>query len=515
MREKARGRDKARRPDLVVHFKKRVFDEWPLKNGETVRVSTDNDKKVIAQLAKLDPIEYERRRKAAARLLGVREAALDRCVARERAQASKRAEERNERAHHPKPWPKRVHGAELLDQMVREIGRYLALREGEAEVLGLWAAFTHADDRSFVSPRLWLQSPEPGCGKTTTMDVLYHLVADPLFTVDITAAALFREIDQRRRTVLLDEGDALLDSAKLISLLNSGYETNSASVVRARGTHSTQSFSTFFGAAVATIKPVPPAFASRTIPLRLRRRRPDENVEQLTLGGVKTLRELSRKAARWVLDNKDQILNSKVIVPDFLSNRAADNWKPLLAIADVADGHWPTRAREVAELLATTAGRAKPSRGLMLLADIRDSILTRDMEAISPTELAIKLGALEGRPWGDWQGRGCITPTEIANLLAPYDIEVSKIGGRATYLAARFDDAFARYLPPATGTVTTGSGIPIRTQIVTAMKQVGLRLIGGLTGRHSRSTSRKRTTRARRSKRPTEIKSATVSSRNT
>jgi hypothetical protein len=40
MREKARGRDKARRPDLVVHFKKRVFDEWPLQNGERVRMNT-------------------------------------------------------------------------------------------------------------------------------------------------------------------------------------------------------------------------------------------------------------------------------------------------------------------------------------------------------------------------------------------------------------------------------------------------------------------------------------------
>lgn len=43
MREKARGRDKARRPDLVVHFDKRIFAQWPLKNGETVRVSTDRD----------------------------------------------------------------------------------------------------------------------------------------------------------------------------------------------------------------------------------------------------------------------------------------------------------------------------------------------------------------------------------------------------------------------------------------------------------------------------------------
>jgi hypothetical protein len=41
MRQKAWGRDKARQPNLMVHFTKRVFDEWPLKNGETVRVSTD------------------------------------------------------------------------------------------------------------------------------------------------------------------------------------------------------------------------------------------------------------------------------------------------------------------------------------------------------------------------------------------------------------------------------------------------------------------------------------------
>jgi hypothetical protein len=41
MREKAWRRDKARDLDHVAHFTKRVFDEWPLKNGETVRVSTD------------------------------------------------------------------------------------------------------------------------------------------------------------------------------------------------------------------------------------------------------------------------------------------------------------------------------------------------------------------------------------------------------------------------------------------------------------------------------------------
>jgi hypothetical protein len=39
MREKARRRDKARELDHLAHFTKKVFDEWRLKNGETVRVS--------------------------------------------------------------------------------------------------------------------------------------------------------------------------------------------------------------------------------------------------------------------------------------------------------------------------------------------------------------------------------------------------------------------------------------------------------------------------------------------
>ena len=42
-RVKARGRDKAHRPDLWVHFTKRVFDNWPLNNGERVCLGTDYD----------------------------------------------------------------------------------------------------------------------------------------------------------------------------------------------------------------------------------------------------------------------------------------------------------------------------------------------------------------------------------------------------------------------------------------------------------------------------------------
>jgi hypothetical protein len=42
-RSRARVRGEAREPVHLIHFEEKIFDQWPLKNGETVRVSIDYD----------------------------------------------------------------------------------------------------------------------------------------------------------------------------------------------------------------------------------------------------------------------------------------------------------------------------------------------------------------------------------------------------------------------------------------------------------------------------------------
>ena len=42
-------------------------------------------------------------------------------------------------------------------------------------------------------------------------------------------------------------------------------------------------------------------------------------------------------------------------MPIELNDRAADNWRPLLAIADLAGGEWPQLAREAALILSGEA----------------------------------------------------------------------------------------------------------------------------------------------------------------
>ena len=61
---------------------------------------------------------------------------------------------------------------------------------------------------------------------------------------------------------------------------------------------------------------------------------------------------LRSQAARWAADNFSKLTDPEPSIPDALNDRAADNWRPLLAIADLAGGAWPGKAREAACLLS-------------------------------------------------------------------------------------------------------------------------------------------------------------------
>ena len=58
-------------------------------------------------------------------------------------------------------------------------------------------------------------------------------------------------------------------------------------------------------------------------------------------GLLRQLDLLRRRAARWVADHLPALQAADPAVPDELDDRQADNWRPLLAIADEAGGEWP------------------------------------------------------------------------------------------------------------------------------------------------------------------------------
>jgi len=186
---------------------------------------------------------------------------------------------------------------------------------------------------------LFVNSPEKGCGKSTLLDVLSRLVPNPLGASNITAAALFRVIEAARPTLLLDEADTYArNNEDLRGVLDAGHRRDGAVIRTVGDDHEPRQFSAWAPVALAAIGRLPGTIEDRSVRIGLRRRRPDEAVEPLRLDRAGALDDLAHKAARWAADHAAELAAADPPVPEGIVNRAADNWRPLLAVADIAGG---------------------------------------------------------------------------------------------------------------------------------------------------------------------------------
>lgn len=139
-------------------------------------------------------MEYDEVRKTEAKQLGVHLATLDAAVNRLRSNSAFSGLQGCEVVlPEVEPWPDPVDGRSVLDQIATVFRRFLVLPEGAADVLALFCAHTHCFYLFTCSPRLNIQSPEKGCGKTTLRDVIALFVPKPLLTENMTVAVLFRD----------------------------------------------------------------------------------------------------------------------------------------------------------------------------------------------------------------------------------------------------------------------------------------------------------------------------------
>lgn len=367
----------------------------------------------------------------------------------------------------PEPWRDDVNGAEVLAALASLFLTFCVLAVGAADALALWVLHTWAHDSARVSPILAITAPQKQCGKTRVLDVLLGVVRRPLCMANISGAALFRVIEKYCPTVLIDEGDTFLkDREDLRGLLNSGHTRTSAKVYRTVGESQSldvHEFSTWAPKAIAQIGQLADTLHDRAIVIPMRRRDPRrETVAEMRqdLFPDQCI-DLRRRALRWAIDHSEHLAASNPVMLDELGDRAKDNWRPLFAIADVAGGDWPARARAAA--LALLAGRGEdPSIDVQLLSDIRDVFTERGTDRISSDDLVRALNAIEGRPWADWSHGKGLTANALARRLKGFDVKPTtvRIDARTPkgYVLTAFDDAFTRYAPaPPLTTATTAT----------------------------------------------------------
>jgi putative DNA primase/helicase len=414
-----------------------------------------DSQKEIERLAGLSALKYAEQRTIAAKSLGIGVSGLDEAVREER--RSTGGQGKPLELPEPKQWETIVTGQELLSELIAALRRYVVMNDNETVATALWIIQCHAFRAFNIAPRLAITSPEKGCGKTTLLDLLGALVPRALSAANVGAAAVFRVIEMVQPTLLIDEADTFLrDNDELRGILNSGHRKGGSALRCVGDNHEPRQFSTWAPAAIAMIGRLPDTLEDRSIAVRLRRRRPDEAVERLRVDRAKDLDDLARKVARWVADNMQDLLLADPVMPATLSNRAEDNWRPLVVIADVIGGEWSARVRQVAETLVSVASVDEQSAGPMLLADIKRIFEGENVDRVSTEELLNALLKLDDRSWSEWKNGKPMTKAGLSRLLGKFGIisENVRFAGSVLkgYHLHRFEDAFARYLPSESAT---------------------------------------------------------------
>jgi putative DNA primase/helicase len=380
---------------------------------------------------------------------------LDRLVGQKRKENEPEAAQgRALKLPEPEPWSHAVDGAALLDEIVATVRRHVVMPEEAARATALWVVGTHSFDSFVIFPRLVITSPEKQCGKSTLLDVTGGMVLKRMLVSNVTVSPLFRAIEIARPTLLIDEADSFLsDNEEMRGIINAGHRRDGA-VLRAVGEDfEPRQFSVWAPMAIAAIGKVPSTIEDRAILIRLRRRRPDEPTESFRADRTETVDRLASMCARWAADHGDELAAADPEMPSGIYNRAADNWRPMLAIADAAGGIWPLMARKVAESMVAAAMGDDASIRVSLLADIREVFADKGEDKIPSAVMVDALGNLEGRPWSEFRNGKELSRSTLAKLLRPFGIgpENIKIGPDKVakgYKLERFEDAFARYLAP-------------------------------------------------------------------
>ena len=324
----------------------------------------------------------------------------------------------------------------------------------------------HAHRKFLVSPRLLLTSPEPSCGKTTVLDLVESLAWHGLRASSYTAAALYRLGNQGGVTLLLDEADnaQLTRPGPLQALINSGHRRGDR-FLRAVGRVGWQGFQTYIPvglAAISGLTALPPQTLSRCIVIPMHKaadrtrlksidpEQPDPDIDAAY-----------RLAFAW---GRTARLNPKPEMPSGLRRgRLADNWRPLISIADYFGDKWGKAAREAALSFRRRDGFAGGSVGTLLLITIRAIFDDPPIDRIAGVDLIARLIDIEDGPWGEYRGlRGNLNPRpitqdQLAAVLGLYEIRPKSVWprrrpkgakSRKGYTRDQFEFAWSTYCNP-------------------------------------------------------------------
>jgi hypothetical protein len=309
-----------------------------------------------------------------------------------------------------------------LDFLLVLFEDYMAMSPNYRMVAALWALHVHRYKELEVTPRLLLVSPGSGYGKTTLLQLLKELVAEPHLTKNTTAPAMYRRLERKPRTCfLLDEAEnqGILTDCVMRALLDAGYE-GGGSIDRADG-----EFSVHFPCAAAirgNRHDVPLALLSRALTLIMEKGIPNKRLNKRNPGA-------DFLAARELIDKWNAVvsLNPDPQIPAVLlkDSRIADVCRGLVATADsFGEEHGRTARAALVELYAELPNQETDEQLLNACKTVVDAM---DVDRMERKGLA-KAVPQEDDYFSDWRGpndKGTpheLTSGELSRLLKGFGV---------------------------------------------------------------------------------------------
>ena len=323
--------------------------------------------------------------------------------------------------------------------------------------LTLWVAYCYSIPEFDFAPRLCFWSPEKRCGKSLALEVVAHLLPNPLMTSSIPSAGLFRMLDKDpTKVILIDESDTVFgrngDKEKaeaLRQLLNASFKRGQSVIRCVPPNFDPKEFKIFAPIALAGIgtSAIPETVADRAIMIEMRRMLPNEQILEFESDEVdKYFLPIKEKLQNFATENEARYRELRPELPrESLNPRARDLWKPLYKVAECAGEEWIKKA--LLASVALSSGESDPeeaSLSLRLLSDIREIFIGEQM---TTRDLIERLRELEESPWAYLER---FNPSVLAHLLKNYSIKPKPFSGGKVrgYYRKSFEDPWSRYLDP-------------------------------------------------------------------
>lgn len=339
--------------------------------------------------------------------------------------------------------------SETLALMMHALDRAMEFPRSEHRALiAAWSVATYFHPVFLAFPRLNL-SGERESGKSKVLTLLRATAWNGLLMVTPTPAVLYRLVHEFRATLLLDEVEGLDqdDARNVLAILNSGYKSG-GTVPRCEGekTKRVELFQVYAPAALAAIRSVHPVTEDRCIPLVLQRGMDRQRVNAEVDGRATVFAQIRAGCYRLLLHRWRDVATAyeTVTLPAWLNGRARELWRPLLAVATVADRE---NGLAIAPDLLTLAREHVRDResvsaeGAALVAVLEELLGSEDRTVIRPGQCVADLQKRLG--WRDPP-----TPHAVGGWLRRLGFPRAgkdRDGTRYEVTAARLRDVATRY----------------------------------------------------------------------